>query len=93
MESNLSSLLCGATDATGGSEGNDVVGCSQSAGLKLLGELTGSALDYKITTRGIMITLRFTLEGLQFPSGVLPAINWLSTLSMCDEGLMCCVAE
>ena len=87
MESNLSYLL---GDATAGSEDNDVVGCSQSAGLKLSGQSTGSALDYKITPRGIMITLGFALEGLQYPTTALPAINWLS---MCDEGLMCFVAE
>ena len=40
-----------------------------------------------------MIILVFALEGLHYPTGVLPAINWLSTLSMYDEGLMCCVAE
>ena len=93
MESNLLSLLGDATDATAGSEGNDVVGCSQLAGLKLSGQSTGSALDCKITAQGIMINLGFALEGLQYPTRVLLAINWLLTLSMCDEGLMCCVAE
>ena len=38
VESNLSYLL---GDATAGSEGNDVVGCSQLAGLKLSGLSTG----------------------------------------------------
>ena len=71
MESNLSSLLGDATGVTAGSEGNDVVGCSQSAGLKLSGQSTGFALDCKITARSIMITLGFALEGLQYPTGVL----------------------
>ena len=86
-----SKLLGDITDATARSEGNDVVGCSQSADLKLSGQSTGSAIDCKITARGIsLITLGLALED---PTKVLPAISWLSPLSMCDEGLICCVAK
>ena len=37
-----------------------------------------------------MITLGFTLEGLQYPTAVLPAVNWLSIF---DEELMFCVVK